>query len=368
MPSVQYMNRSAPFWDFVANLEQEGTNHPFFNQWSQNRNENTESGDEGRHGHHGRAGHHHPPPPPPFGPWGWGFPFGGGRGFPFRGPPPPPGPVGPHGPHHHGEDDEDRDFEKDFEKELNKEFDEDNEKNEKEDNDNGEGPSGSGSDTEGCCRRRERGERRRGPCGSRRGRHGHGHGPGPRGWGGPGPRHGPPHHGPGGPHGHGHGHGPGHGRRGGWGGWGRGGRGGPSNNPLAFVASLFDPEAATKPNENEDFSPEADIFDTPTSFIIHVSLPGAKKEDVGVNWDVEKSELSIAGVIYRPGDEKLLEQLAMSERKVGAFERKVRLGTRASPASVDADQISAKLEDGVLRVEVPKLGESGFVEIRKVDI
>jgi HSP20 family protein len=101
--------------------------------------------------------------------------------------------------------------------------------------------------------------------------------------------------------------------------------------------------------------------------VVHVSLPGAKKEDVGVNWDAEKSELSIAGVVYRIGDEEFLKTLAMGERKVGPFERKVRLGTRANPAQVDADMITAKLEDGVLRVEVPKL-DRDFVEVRKVDI
>lgn len=102
--------------------------------------------------------------------------------------------------------------------------------------------------------------------------------------------------------------------------------------------------------------------------MIHISLPGAKKEDVGVNWDTEKSELAIAGVIYRPGDEDFLKTLAMNERKVGPFERKIRLGTRANPAQIDAEGITAKLEDGVLRVEVPKLGDTGFVEVRKVDI
>jgi HSP20 family protein len=100
---------------------------------------------------------------------------------------------------------------------------------------------------------------------------------------------------------------------------------------------------------------------------VHISLPGAKKEDVGVNWDAEKSELSVAGVIYRPGDEEFLKTLALDERKVGPFERKIRLGTRASPAHIDADGITAKLEDGILRVEVPKL-DTGYVEIRKVDI
>ncbi|KAF3041161.1 hypothetical protein E8E12_009284 [Didymella heteroderae] len=123
----------------------------------------------------------------------------------------------------------------------------------------------------------------------------------------------------------------------------------------------------TTKKDNEDFTPEADIFDTPSAYIIHISLPGAKKEDVGVNWDAEKSELSIAGVIYRPGDEEFLKTLAMNERKVGPFERKIRLGSRANPAHVDADGIIAKLEDGVLRVEVRKEDE-GFVEIKKVDI
>jgi HSP20 family protein len=147
---------------------------------------------------------------------------------------------------------------------------------------------------------------------------------------------------------------------------------------MDFVSALFDPlnttgdaekttEKSAEKTSEQDFAPEADIFDTSSSYVVHISLPGAKKEDVGVNWDAEKSELSIAGVIYRPGDEEFLKTLAMDERKVGPFERKIRLGTRANPASIDAEGISAKLEDGVLRVDVPKL-EGEFVEVRKVDI
>ena len=333
MPSVTYMNRSAPFWDFVASLEQEGTNHPFFSQWApdQNQNQNDSAGEA--QADDAQRGEHAPPPPPPFGPWGWGFPgFGGGRDIPHRGPPPPAGST-PHEEH-------------------NGEKDTDNEKDEdKAGDDNGEGPSGSGSDTEGC----RRGNGRHGRCGARRGRHGWGHG---RGFG-PGPHQGPSHH-----------HG---GRRGGWGPWAHGGPfglGGGPFNPLNFAANLFDADPNTSSRttkDNEDFTPDADIFSTPSAYVIHISLPGAKKEDVGVNWDAEKSELSIAGVVYRPGDEEFLKTLEMGERKVGPFERKVRLGTRASPAVVDVEGITAKLEDGVLRVEVPKL-EEGFVEVRKVDV
>jgi len=146
--------------------------------------------------------------------------------------------------------------------------------------------------------------------------------------------------------------------------------------PLSLAAHLFNQFTENETNNNRtknnptstaDHTPSADVFDTPTSYVIHISLPGAKKEDVGVNWDAEKSELSVAGVIYRPGDEEFLKTLAVDERMVGPFERKIRLGTRASPANVDADGITAKLEDGVLRVVVGKM-EEGFVEIRKVDI
>lgn len=134
-----------------------------------------------------------------------------------------------------------------------------------------------------------------------------------------------------------------------------------------FLAGNYPNKNEAGANDNEDFTPEADVFDTPSSFFIHISLPGAKKEDVGVNWDAEKLELSVAGVIYRAGDEDFLKTLAMDERKVGPFERKIRLGTRANPARVDADSITAKLEDGVLRIEVRK-EEEGFIEIKKVDV
>lgn len=126
-------------------------------------------------------------------------------------------------------------------------------------------------------------------------------------------------------------------------------------------------EGSTNNPNVKDFSPPADVFDTEDAYIVHVSLPGAKKEDVGVNWDADRSELSLAGVIYRPGDEDFLKTLALDERHVGVFERKIRLGSRANPAQVDADAISARMDDGVLVVTIPKLDRE-YVDVKKVDI
>lgn len=118
---------------------------------------------------------------------------------------------------------------------------------------------------------------------------------------------------------------------------------------------------------SDKYKPEVDVFDTPERFLIHMPLPGAKKEDIEVNWDPKAVELSITGLIGRPGSEDLVKRIALDERKVGAFERKVRLGDPVNPPKVDADAISAKLEDGVLVVEVPKT-EPDDVEVKKVEV
>ncbi|TVY54977.1 Heat shock protein 16 [Lachnellula cervina] len=203
------------------------------------------------------------------------------------------------------------------------------------------------------------------------------------------------HHGPRGPGCRGRG-----GHRGGWGGWARGGHRGPpppgppggfdlsglfeslSAHPLAQAFRTYAEQAGAgagaqrsgetlvpEDTDNENnFSPPIDVFSTEKQYVLHVSLPGAKKEDVGVNWDEEKGVLNIAGVVYRHGDEEFLKTLATSERKVGVFERTVKLPPgNEEKEEIDGDGISAKLEDGVLVVTVPKV-EKEWTEVKRVDI
>jgi len=121
-------------------------------------------------------------------------------------------------------------------------------------------------------------------------------------------------------------------------------------------------------NDSEIFVPPVDIFSTETSYILHISLPGAKKEDVGVNWDAEKGVLNVAGVVYRQGGEEFLKTLSTSERKVGMFEKIVKLPPGGEEKEeVDGDAITAKLEDGILMVTVPKV-EKEWTEVKRVDI
>jgi len=127
---------------------------------------------------------------------------------------------------------------------------------------------------------------------------------------------------------------------------------------------------------SSSFTPPVDVFNTTVAYVVHVALPGARKEDLGVTWNPDRGTLDIAGVVHRPGDEFFLETLASAERRVGLFERSVALPPAAAgdsnnahreEAVVDADNITARMEDGVLVVVVPKI-EKEWTEIRKVDI
>ncbi|KFY44347.1 hypothetical protein V494_01516, partial [Pseudogymnoascus sp. VKM F-4513 (FW-928)] len=206
-----------------------------------------------------------------------------------------------------------------------------------------------------------------------------------------------------GPHGgrhHGHGR---HGR----GGWGHSGReppayaafgGGPgagfdvgafvnslASHPIAEALRTYvdtaarggDPNTApgegqtrSAGDESEAFAPAVDTFSTPTEYVLHVALPGAKKEDVGVNWDAEKGELNIAGVVYRAGDEEFIASLREGERRVGVFERSVKLPLEGDEkVEVDGEEISAKLEDGVLVVRVGKVvREEAWTDLKRVEV
>ena len=305
MPSIKYYNQSAPFWDWVAGMESAANDHPFFNAYAPRTRDAREAERQVPADSSESEGTqpHHHDGPSPHPP-----PTDGPEGP--HSPPPPPGPGSRHGgpPHHRHEG----------------------------------GPPG---------------------CGWGR-RHGGGHHGGGRRGG----------HGPGFPFG-----GPPRFRHGGFGGFG--GHDASQGFDLSSIAQFFGQQLGVNVNDDadkeknektdttggKDFSPPCDVFDTEDAFIVHISLPGAKKEDVGINWNADISELSVAGVIYRPGDEDFLKTLAMDERQVGVFERKVRLGSRARPAMVEIDEISAKMEDGILVVKVPKL-DSEYVDVKKVEI
>lgn len=147
----------------------------------------------------------------------------------------------------------------------------------------------------------------------------------------------------------------------------------------AFVPGLFggmnnstnNTAARNGPAEDGTFTPEIDVFDTPSAYIIHASLPGAKKSELSITYSAQRSSVCISGVVTRPGvDEEMMAALALDERKIGSFEREVKL---ERGVQIEEDNIGAKLEDGVLRVTVPKVqlledSEEEYIDVKKVEL
>ncbi|KAI0966819.1 HSP20-like chaperone [Xylaria arbuscula] len=126
-------------------------------------------------------------------------------------------------------------------------------------------------------------------------------------------------------------------------------------------------EGQTQPQQDDAFVPPVDVFSTEKSYVLHVALPGVTKEDIDVSWDGDK--VRISGVAYRPGNEEFLNTLVSSERKIGMFERSVKLPPPGSSDNEDVDGygITAKMENGILVVTVPK-AEKDWTEVHKVEI
>lgn len=135
---------------------------------------------------------------------------------------------------------------------------------------------------------------------------------------------------------------------------------------LGLTADRF---TAGRTSNEVDFEPRCDIFENNELYSVHLSLPGAKKSDIGVDYDGEHSVLRVTGVVHRPDvDEQMLNELVVDGRKreTGVFEKAIRLGTKRDPAMIDVAGITAKMTDGVLVVKVPKIQKQ--TEKREVPI
>lgn len=107
---------------------------------------------------------------------------------------------------------------------------------------------------------------------------------------------------------------------------------------LAFGG--FGPFAADFP-----WAPPADVTETNEAYVVHVELPGVRKDQVDVQ--LQDRGLIISGEIPEQSEDD--GRRRQSSRRTGRFEYRTYL-----PGEVKADAVSAQLSDGVLTVTVPK--------------
>lgn len=112
-------------------------------------------------------------------------------------------------------------------------------------------------------------------------------------------------------------------------------------SPLANA--LPEPEVFT------DWAPALDVFEDKDNVIVAVELPGMKREEIQVS--VHDGVLSVSG--ERKAETKIEGHVSRRERTLGRFSRAVTL-----PQPIDAGRVTAKFQDGVLTISLPKQEEA----------
>jgi HSP20 family protein len=92
--------------------------------------------------------------------------------------------------------------------------------------------------------------------------------------------------------------------------------------------------------------PAMDITENESEYVAVGEMPGVKKEDVKINF--EKNVLTVQGQ-RKPYENPHEAKVLLNEIRVRDFARSIQV-----PGEIDADKISAELENGILRVVLPK--------------
>ena len=128
----------------------------------------------------------------------------------------------------------------------------------------------------------------------------------------------------------------------------------PFNDMLTLreaMSQLFEESyvAPTGARNGQGFVPALDLSETSDGYLVEVAVPGLKPEDLDVT--VENNVLTIKGSLNRQ-TEDTKRNYHRVERRYGSFQR-----TIALPSTVKADGIAAELNNGILRLEIPKAEE-----------
>ena len=94
------------------------------------------------------------------------------------------------------------------------------------------------------------------------------------------------------------------------------------------------------------FRPAADLYETPQGLVLRLEIPGAAKEDLGI--DLAGQELIIRGQ-RRPAPPVNTTRVLHYEITYGSFERSFHI-----PIPVNPEEITAGYEHGILEVVLPR--------------
>ena len=103
-------------------------------------------------------------------------------------------------------------------------------------------------------------------------------------------------------------------------------------------------------------SPALDVAETDRAYNVRLEMPGVQKDDVKVS--IDGRQVSVQAQARREEERKDGERVVYRERSLSSYAR-----TFTLPAEIDQAEASAKLENGVLALELPKRGARSAAQI-----
>jgi HSP20 family protein len=119
---------------------------------------------------------------------------------------------------------------------------------------------------------------------------------------------------------------------------------------LAHALGLHGQQQGSGRATTTAWAPALDISERKDAYLVTVELPGVEADDLDIT--LEDGLLTIQGE-RQFTSESSEQQFHRIERRYGAFRRSITL-----PAQVQAEQIEASFENGVLQIVVPKMEEA----------
>ena len=102
---------------------------------------------------------------------------------------------------------------------------------------------------------------------------------------------------------------------------------------------------------NGGFVPQIEVYEKDGNYVVEATVPGFKRDEIEI--DCSDNRLTISGSSERQAvEEQLKGRIHYTEFQRRDFTRTIPL-----PAEVDPDRVSAKLQDGLLTIILPTVGQ-----------
>ena len=129
----------------------------------------------------------------------------------------------------------------------------------------------------------------------------------------------------------------------------------------SFFDNAFDLWSNKNYSKTNTTLPSINVKETTDAFEVEVAAPGFEKKDFNI--ELDNNLLTVSSEKQEENEVKDNERYTLREFSYQSFSRSFTL-----PEVVEEDKISAKYEDGILRVVIPKKEEAKPKPVQKIAV